>query len=280
MTADGQHRLNNGSLYTVGGFAENGNIFLKENKWEVSNDFGHFTYGYVVTSHASQGKSVKNVFIGQASQSFGASSKEQFYVSVSRGEQSATIYTDDKQSLLEAVQQSDDRVSALELVKQTIRSIPLHSREQRSQDKARWQDATKEPCMADSILERLNMRRELGESVLFDESEALDDLGAFGWHRGVKERAIMLELRKRDGNVIALSYAWLERVTFDPSIGLVLDFSRALVRIKGTNLDYEIRPNCQLFAGIVRHKVPWIMENRDFSTKNLVSLSIQSIDVS
>lgn len=145
MTADGQHRLNNGSLYTVGGFTENGNIILKENKWEVSNDFGHFTYGYVVTSHASQGKSVKNVFIGQASQSFGASSKEQFYVSVSRGEQSATIYTDDKQSLLEAVQQSDDRVSASELVKQTIRSIPVHSREQRSQDKARWQDATKEP---------------------------------------------------------------------------------------------------------------------------------------
>lgn len=134
--------------------------------------------------------------------------------------------------------------------------------------------------MADSILERLNMRRELGEPGLVDETEVLEDLGPFGWLRGVKERAIMLELRKRDGNVVALSYAWLERVTFDPSIGIVLDFSRALVRIKGTNLDYEIRPNCQLFAGIVRHKVPWIMESTDFLTKNLVSLAIQSIDVS
>ncbi len=56
MTADGQHRLNNGSLYTVGGFTKHGNIILKENKWEVSKDFGHFAFGYVVTSHASQGK--------------------------------------------------------------------------------------------------------------------------------------------------------------------------------------------------------------------------------
>ncbi len=134
--------------------------------------------------------------------------------------------------------------------------------------------------MADSILERLNMRRELGESVLFDETDGLEDLGAFGWLRGVKERAIMLELRKRDGNVIALSYAWLERVTFDPSIGLVLDFSRALIRIKGTNLDYEIRPNCQLLAGIIRHKVPWITESNAFPKLDLGSLAIQTIEVS
>src|SRR5262249_29039729 len=39
-TADGQHRLNNGSLYNVGGFDRDGNIVL-ENKWVIDRDFGH-----------------------------------------------------------------------------------------------------------------------------------------------------------------------------------------------------------------------------------------------
>ena len=56
------------------------------------------------------------VFIGQSSESFPASSREQFYVSVSRARQQATIYTDDKESLLDAVSRSDDRITATEFV--------------------------------------------------------------------------------------------------------------------------------------------------------------------
>ena len=56
------------------------------------------------------------VFIGQSSESFPASSREQFYVSVSRARQQATIYTDDKETLRDAVTQSDDRVTATEFV--------------------------------------------------------------------------------------------------------------------------------------------------------------------
>ena len=55
------------------------------------------------------------VLIGQSSDSLPASSREQFYVSVSRGRERATIYTDDKAALLEAVNRSEDRVSATEL---------------------------------------------------------------------------------------------------------------------------------------------------------------------
>jgi conjugative relaxase-like TrwC/TraI family protein len=112
-TADG-HRLNNGSLHTVKGFASNGDIRL-ENGWCIPLDYGHLAYGYVVTSHASQGKTVDRVFIGQSSESFPASSREQFYVSVSRARERATIYTDDKAALLEAVSHSDERLSATEL---------------------------------------------------------------------------------------------------------------------------------------------------------------------
>ena len=114
-TLDGRHRLNNGDLYRVGGFDDSGNIVL-ENGWKVSRDYGHLAHGYCVTSHTSQGKSVPRVLIGQSSDSFPASSREQFYVSVSRGRKQVTVFTDDKQGLLKAIKRSDDRLSATELV--------------------------------------------------------------------------------------------------------------------------------------------------------------------
>ena len=114
-TADGRHRLNNGALHAVRGFDAGGNIVLA-NGWTVSSDYGYLAHGYVVTSHASQGKTVDRVFIGQSSDSLPASSREQFYVSVSRGREQATIYTDDKEALLEAVSRSDDRLTATEFV--------------------------------------------------------------------------------------------------------------------------------------------------------------------
>jgi conjugative relaxase-like TrwC/TraI family protein len=130
-TADGEHRLNNGAIYKVKGFTKDGDIQLS-NGWTISKDFGHFTYGYCVTSHASQGKTVDRVFIGQSSTSFPASSREQFYVSVSRGKEQATIYTSDKQALREAVGQTDERISATELVaaKERQRRMNMERREQ------------------------------------------------------------------------------------------------------------------------------------------------------
>lgn len=114
-TADGKHKLNNGDLYRIKGFDATGNIVLG-NGWKVAKDYGHLTYGYCVTSHASQGKSVPRVLIGQSADSFAASSREQFYVSVSRGKKQATIYTDNKDDLLKAVERSDDRLTATELL--------------------------------------------------------------------------------------------------------------------------------------------------------------------
>ncbi len=114
-TADGEHRLNNGATFTVKDFDAKGNIILT-NGWKIARDFGHLAYGYVVTSHASQGRTVDRVFIGESARSFPAASRQQFYVSVSRARQRATIYTDDKDALLDAVSRSDDRLSATEFL--------------------------------------------------------------------------------------------------------------------------------------------------------------------
>jgi conjugative relaxase-like TrwC/TraI family protein len=141
QTADRKkHRLDNGTLFRVKGFDKKGNIVLA-NGWTIDKDFGHLAHGYVVTSHAAQGKSVQRVFVGQSSQSFPASSREQFYVSASRGEEQVIVYTDDKKALLEAVSQSDERLSATDLVNGDRRGRTITpARNYPTQDKKREQE--------------------------------------------------------------------------------------------------------------------------------------------
>lgn len=99
-------------------------------------------------------------------------------------------------------------------------------------------------------------------SVLHGDTDdgVTDDLGSFGWLRGIKDRAIMLELRKKDGNILAIGYGWLERVEFNPSEGITLMVLGQKIRIKGRNLNGEVRQSIRLFEGITRHRVPWIQE--------------------
>ncbi len=114
--------LNNGDLYRVDHFTPEGDLVVsgigKRDRATktIPMDYGHLTHGFVVTSHASQGKTVDRVIIGQSSRSFAASSKEQFYVSASRARKQALVFTDDKDELLQAVSHGDDRISGAELV--------------------------------------------------------------------------------------------------------------------------------------------------------------------
>lgn len=93
-------RLNNGDLREVKGFTAEGHLKLS-NGWAVSKHYGNLAHGYCVTSYASQSKGVDAVFVAENSESFRAADREQFYVSVSRFKDSLTIYTDDKDQLLE-----------------------------------------------------------------------------------------------------------------------------------------------------------------------------------
>jgi hypothetical protein len=103
-------------------------------------------------------------------------------------------------------------------------------------------------------------------SAATDEAEIADDLGAFGWLREARDRALMLQLRKANGNILAIGYSWLERVEFDPSEGITLHAAGQRIRIRGRNLNGEVRPNVRLFQGIAWHKVAWIQEADSAST--------------
>lgn len=116
--------------------------------------------------------------------------------------------------------------------------------------------------MTDSLLQKYVQRSPgcSGDDSVTAELESLDDLGSFGWLRGVKDRAVMLELRKKDGNILAIGYAWLDKAEFDPSVGITLHVAGQTITLKGRNLNSESRPQVRLFQGITRHRVPWIQE--------------------
>jgi conjugative relaxase-like TrwC/TraI family protein len=108
-------RLDNGAIYDVDGFTRRGDIRLS-NGFVVPKNYGGMTHGFVVTSHASQGKTVDVSLVALGSESFPAATREQAYVSFSRGREALRIYTDDKAEMFEAIHSSAARLSATELM--------------------------------------------------------------------------------------------------------------------------------------------------------------------
>jgi hypothetical protein len=130
--------------------------------------------------------------------------------------------------------------------------------------------------MSDNVLQSFADRLSKGQDPADDAADGAENLGAFGWLRGVRDRSIMLELRKKDGSVVALGYAWLERVTYDPTDGINLYFTGQRVKITGRNLSAEVRPNVRMLDGILRHRVPWI---REFSERDALAADRRSVVV-
>ncbi len=114
-------RLNNGQALEVVSVSKKGVISLRNEvshaTYTIDKNFGHIAHAHCITSYASQGKTVDEVFIYQPAATFPATDAKQFYVSVSRGRDKAHIYTDDKEALLHHASELGERQSALELVR-------------------------------------------------------------------------------------------------------------------------------------------------------------------
>lgn len=111
--------------------------------------------------------------------------------------------------------------------------------------------------MSDSLIDKYAKRP---PSQLAEHAEPeTNDLGCFGWLRGVRDRAIMLELRKKDGHVLAVGYAWIERVELVPEQGITLHLPGRKVFINGSGLNNGV--SARLFDGLIRHRVPWVRES-------------------
>jgi hypothetical protein len=111
--------------------------------------------------------------------------------------------------------------------------------------------------MTDDILDKYVKRRNGKEQSPADENDTIEVPG-FGWLRGIRDAANMLEIRHRDGHISAFSYNMLDQADFDPSDGITLHFAKSTVHIIGRNLNVEARPHLRLFEGITRRRVTWI----------------------
>ena len=115
--------------------------------------------------------------------------------------------------------------------------------------------------MSGKILDRYSGRgSDIVSEAAASDPDGTEDLGAFGWLRGQRDRSVMLELRKKTGDILAIGYGWIERMEFDRSKGITLKCGGQEIRIKGRNLNSEARQQVRLFQGLTRHRVPWIQE--------------------
>jgi hypothetical protein len=106
-------RAVNGEIVTVKSVNSQGIIQLSDGRILPSN-YRQFDFGYAVTAHCSQGKSVDSVII-----SADGMQKELFYVAASRGRKSIAVITSNKEQLRESVSISTARLSASELARKS-----------------------------------------------------------------------------------------------------------------------------------------------------------------
>jgi hypothetical protein len=116
--------------------------------------------------------------------------------------------------------------------------------------------------MSDKLLDKYTGRRfsNSGEPDGGSEVDGSEDLNVFGWLRAPRDRAVMVELRKGTGNILAVGYGYIDRIEFSPSEAITLHCGDQKIKIRGRNLNGEIRPAVRLFSGLARHRVTWIAE--------------------
>lgn len=113
------------------------------------------------------------------------------------------------------------------------------------------------------ILKRMKTDQTPTPAVVPDEADE-EACTAFGYLRGIRDRALSIEFRFADGNSLVFPYSWLGPVKYNPSAGLLLKFVGDviyLVYIQGSNLNAVVNGGANLYQrGIQRHRVTWVRE--------------------
>ena len=123
----------NGDLVTIAGF--DADTILLDNGKSITRDYTQFTFGWAVTSYASQGLTCDQVAISYDQGSFRGIDRRGFYVGVSRGRESVRIFVDDKDFVRDCLRRnSGERTTATELVFDSPNMLVQNLRRQRLQD--------------------------------------------------------------------------------------------------------------------------------------------------
>ena len=109
---------------------------------------------------------------------------------------------------------------------------------------------------------------------------------AFGFLRGVRDRALAVEFRLRSGEREWYPYSWLGPWRYNPSAGLLLKFTGdtvTLVLIRGSNLDLQVNQSGLnlIDRGLQRHRITWIreMDEEELQKAKEAGPTIDRIDI-
>jgi hypothetical protein len=113
-----------------------------------------------------------------------------------------------------------------------------------------------------TLMKHLGLSRPGVPPVPADDEES--SCSAFGYLRGVRDRALHLELKLEAGDSITLPYAWLGPTRFHPSLGIALLFQGAdlfLVKLVGRNVNLPRAEGISLYDLLLRHRAVWVRES-------------------
>ncbi len=116
--------------------------------------------------------------------------------------------------------------------------------------------------MKSSFVERLRAETETTE----------DEMKFFGIDPQANGRALMFELRTRDGKRSALPYSYLTRADFDPETGIEIYVSNVVVIVKGRALE-------DIYFYLLQNRLTWVRE--DYSGKDVgeSGVFVESLEV-
>jgi hypothetical protein len=97
---------------------------------------------------------------------------------------------------------------------------------------------------------------------------------AFGFLRGVRDRAVTVEFRLKNGDSEWHSYNCLTSFRFNPSVGILLRFTAdvvTLVLIRGSNLDLLLDERLINLTdrGLQRHRITFVREMAEEELKKV-----------
>ena len=116
---------------------------------------------------------------------------------------------------------------------------------------------------------RLAELRKEGAESADDAEEGIDfelevETPAFSILSADRQRKVMVEFRMLDGDRKARTYAFLAGIDFNPSKGIVMDFSADAVKISGRNL-------APLFDGLVAQRIAIVREMDELQAEASIS---------
>ncbi len=105
------------------------------------------------------------------------------------------------------------------------------------------------------------------------ESEELQEQNKFfGFEPQPSGRALMFELRTRDGRRSALPYSYVTRADFDPEKGIEIYASNVVVLVKGRALE-------DIFSYFLQNRLMWVREDSSGMDTNEDGVFVESLEV-